>query len=189
MINILPLEDRKEIKKDYFKRLSIVALVFFASIMFMAIIMLLPTIFFLGERESISKAELEYVNKKLSDIGISQTSPMVEDLNKKTQILKTTSGFGKYSDMITEIVAAGGGGIEISSLSIKESGSVGSVFISGKSLTRKDLLSFVENLKKCKAGLKTNCTPFDKIESPVSNLLKERDIDFSINAEIAGKVK
>lgn len=189
MINILPIEDRKEIKKNYFKRLLIVALVFFAVTILMAIIMLLPTIFFLNEHESVSQKELEYVNKKLGDAGISQITPMVEDLNKKVQILKTTSGFGKYSDTVTEILNAGGSGIKISSLSIKKSAGKESVYISGHSATRKDLLAFLDNLKQCKAAFKTKCTPFDKIESPVSNLLKESDIDFSINAEVLSAAK
>lgn len=184
MINILPIEERKEIKKEYLKRLSVVALVFFAITMLMAIVMLLPTVFFLNESESLSRVELEYVNKKLSDVGIAQISPMIEDLNRKVQILKTSSNFSKHSEIITEIMSAGGSGVKISALSVKMSAGKESIFISGRSETRKDLLAFVENLKKCKAGLNTKCTPFEKIESPLSNLLKEKDIDFSINAEV-----
>jgi hypothetical protein len=189
MINILPIEDRKEIKKTYFKRLSIVSLIFFTSTIFMAILMLLPTIFFLNENEGISKSEVEYINKKLSDVGISQITPMIEGLNKKTQILTKINGFEKDSDTITEIIKAGDSGVIISSFSISKGVSAEKIFISGESVTRKDLIAFMDNLKKCKAGLKTKCIMFDKIESPVSNLLKEKDITFSINAEVASTIK
>lgn len=185
MINILPIEDKKEIKREYFKRLSITALFSLAVILLAAIIMLLPTMLLLNESESVAQQELVFINQKIEDAGLSQIKPFVDDINKKIGVLKQASGFRKHSETIGEIFAAAGSGVKISAFSLSAKGQTEGVVISGNSSTRKDMLSFIESLKRCKAGARTNCTPFDKVESPVSNLLKERDIDFSIKAEVA----
>ena len=188
MINVLPIEDRKEIKKEYFKRLIVVSLALLAAVLAMATIMLLPTMIFLSDHEQIHQQEMEYIDAKLKSSGIATIKPLVDDLNKKISILNETSGFQSASRTAGEIMSLGLSGISIKSFSIKIEGDKETISITGQSATRRDLLSFVENLKKCKAGFAMReCIAFENVISPVSNILKDKDIAFSITADVFSK--
>lgn len=187
MINVLPIDDRREIKKEYFKRLATTSLVLFAVVFAMATIMLLPTMIFLSDHEKIHQREMEYVNAKLNASGISGIKPLVDDLNKKINMLSETSGFVNTSRTISELLSLSVQGIKINSFSINIDGNKEVFSVAGQSATRRDLLNFVENLKKCKARVADDCIPFENVVSPVSNILKDKDISFSITADVFAK--
>ncbi len=185
MINILPIDDRKEIKKEYFRRFIAVSLVLLGATFAMAIVMLLPTVLFLSDYEQNYKDQLAYTSSKLADAGLSEIKPFVDELNRKTKILTDTNGFQSTSRVAGEILSLGGPGVAISSFSMRVDGKKELVSVSGQSATRKNLLDFLDNLKKCKALPLNGCVPFESIVSPVSNILKDKDISFSITMEIS----
>ena len=105
------------------------------------------------------KSEMTQANKKLADY---------ENLGK---------GIKNYSAALEKLISLAPPGIKFNNLSLKED----NISLEGHADKREILLSFKDALEKSSA--------FDHINSPLSNFLKQSDIDFSFTLQIKPAAK
>lgn len=173
MINLLPIENKVLVKKEYLKRLVAVFGLFSLAVASVAVL-LLVFLLFLADKEKKDYGEYFTLEQKhLSSKGEEEVIPFVSDVNSKVKIFEENQKMEKKAgEIIKTIIETKTKGISINYFSLNG----GNISFSGTARTRKELLSFVENLKKEPI--------FKKIDSPISNFLKENDVMFNISINL-----
>ncbi len=172
-MNFLPEEDKGKIKKEYLRRLFVVVGLFSLSTIFIGIILLLSSSVFLNDRKNNLERQLVISEERLSRGKIDDIIFLAEDLNKKISLLDSgQKNIREKSSIIRLILGEKTGSIKINDFLFDKD----KILIQGTSDTRQGLLSFIDSLKKKE--------DFKKVESPVSNLIKERDIEFRLTIEL-----
>ncbi len=169
MINLLPLGDRVEIKKEYLRRLAVVSGIFLSLSILVFIIILLPALLLAKNQKHNYERQLFLSQQQLVLSGAAGAILAAEDLNSKLEIFgKGQKEAGEISGIIAVIIGNKTDGIKLDAFLYDK----GKIIVRGESETRKELLSFIEALKRERQ--------FTEVESPASNLLKEKDIEFNI---------
>lgn len=186
MINLLPLENRIIIKKEYLCRLFVIISVFISFAIVSAIILILPLFYFLNQIELSYSNQLGIYKEGLESVSVLDTSSSVSNLNKELTILEKQKNNRELSSVIKKIVDYRNEGIILrvfsySKSTYKEKDSrdlkIKEILkINGHSDSRNNLIIFLDVIK--------NDPDFSGVQSPVSNLLKISDIDFSITIEL-----
>ncbi len=189
MINLLPASEKNEIRKEYRLR----ALTTFFAMLFAALLVtvfsFLPTYFFALSRHEafLSESQSDAMREQVSRAKDMETT--VLETNKKIDALKSGASAPRVKDIFLEILESKSGGIAITGLSYdfssgsgKGATNVGTVGITGRSSDRATLLAFKDALAQKKE--------FGAVDLPISNLVKDTNLDFSINLVVAqGKLK
>ena len=169
-LNLLPPQDKKDLELAKLSRLIASLAVWFLIFLIIFTLFLVSTYFSL----SILLAE----QKKL--IGIRQSDPKTQDVLKIEEKIKRTNQivkqvYSKQQEMIlwtplleemTKIVPSG---IYLTNFSYQATDN--QITLNGWANWRENLLYFQESLKENSF--------FKEVEAPLSNLIKQRDIDFS----------
>ncbi|MCX6731872.1 MAG: hypothetical protein NTX55_02710 [Candidatus Parcubacteria bacterium] len=172
-MNFLPEEDKRKIKKEYLRRLFAVIGIFFFFAVFIGIILLLSFSVFLKDQEHNLERQMAVSGERLARNNIGDTISLIEELNAKISLLDPEQkNIGEKSALTKIILEEKTNKIKINNFSFIE----GKILIQGVSDNRQGLLSFIDSLKKKKE--------FKGVESPVSNLIKEKDIDFRLTIEL-----
>src|SRR3989344_6466115 len=175
MINLLTLEEKKNIKRDYNIRLIIISLSFLLIIVVIAIAFLLPSYFLSSIKEKISSQELEKIkiSQDFSDENI--ISEIIQETNMKLSLLSYYDNKLVVSkDIIEAILEKTKGKIEISEIYFtKNNNSPSTIDLKGTASSRESLLLFTEDIERE--------DQFSEVNLPVSNLVKNKDIKFNFN--------
>lgn len=172
-MNFLPEEDKRKIKKEYLRRLFVVIGIFSFSAIFIGVILLLSSSVFLNDRKNNLERQLIISEERLSRGKIDDIIFLAEDLNAKISLLDSgQKNVGEKSTVIRLILEEKTRQIKINDFSFDKE----KILIQGTSESRQNLLSFIDSLKKKEY--------FKNVESPVSNLIKERDIEFRLTIEL-----
>lgn len=172
-MNFLPEEDKRKIKKEYLRRLFVVLGIFSFSAISIGIILLLSSAVFLRGQKHNLERQLAISEERLLRGKIENTISLAEELNAKISLLGSgQENIGEKSAFIKIILEEKTNKIKINDFFFDK----GKVLIQGISENRQNLLSFIDSLRKKK--------DFKKVESPVSNLIKERDIEFKLTIEL-----
>ena len=175
MINLLPLLTQKGVRKIYLIRRRIAYLLAVCALLLTTLVLLVPAFLLISVRAGDAK-EL---------IGLAETQPVAVISNKdkeETKRINTLSSqlvdagdFNpKVSRILKRIIELKGEGISI--IRIKYGGS-GDMTIRGMARSRNDLLQLVAILE--------NQGEFTNVDSPVSNLINNVDIDFIVQLKLA----
>lgn len=105
----------------------------------------------------------------------------IEEVNARNQKLllsiaavsKATEESGRASSLVVGILAKQSSGVQLNNVSIRKNGDV---MLSGIALTRQGLLDFEGVLRD--AGI------FQDISSPLSNIIREQDINFTMQGKL-----
>jgi FtsZ-binding cell division protein ZapB len=172
MFNLLPKERKKTIKKEY--RLHFLALLLSMLTMtgIVTLVFLTPSFFTVRAKESRAEDQLrvlqqqtpELKEKKNLDSSVSEITRKIEVLEPQNTLLP--------SQAIQIVVDSRPKGILIKAVSYAISESVINITVTGRGDTRETLTTFTRNLRENET--------FNSVNLPVSNLAKDRDIDFSI---------
>jgi hypothetical protein len=172
-MNFLPEKDKRKIKKEYLRRLLVVIGVFSFFAISVGIILLLSFSVFLKDQESNMERQLVISEERLLKDNIGDTISLAKELNTKISLLDSEQkNTGEKSAYIKIILEEKTNKIKILDFFFDN----GKILIQGASDNRQSLLSFIDSLKKKKE--------FKKVESPVSNLIKEKDIEFRLIIEL-----
>ncbi len=177
MFNLLPENLKDTIRKEYKFRKIIVILLFIISLQISFLIFIFPTwlISLYNEKEVL--AESENVKKQLSDLNISPATLTIKSLNTKLNIINTTLEYPKILPLFNTIISKKTNSIQIDEfLYTLVQNNTAEIIIGGTSLTRESLVSFVKSLEDTKS--------FKQVNLPISNLAKDRNINFSISMKI-----
>jgi len=176
MMNILPQEEQKKIRKEYVARLIIVALTFLLITIGVAFILLAPRYFSSKEHKQNLASYLNVIDaSNVADSGDLLKS--VVDVKKKIELLRPDE---KNTLVYEEVFAPAikkRGGIQIKGLLYERTKTQEEIArITGTAPNRDSLLKFVQALKEEKS--------FVKVDVPVSDFVEDANIEFSINISL-----
>jgi len=178
-MNLLPEENKVSIKKEYLRRIIFVSGLFFACVAGAATALLVPAIIFLsGYKANIDRQILSGA-QRISQINTKEADKDIKDMNYRISILESGKNDARLSPIFVKILNEKTASVKITRLSYEKSkdGGDDKILINGKAGLRKDLLDFEKSLK--------NDFGEQKVRSPISNLLKEKEADFSLVIYVA----
>lgn len=181
MANLLPLSEKKKIRKEYRIRLCIVVAGLFSMLFIVSIVLLSPSFILSSFKYSTAYKQLEMEKKKISDEteGIDPIKT-AKKVNKQLAVLGKEGSFMPLSyETVTMIVKHKPDRVKIKSIFYDRGQSDGRISISGISKDRKTLLSFLQSLEGEEI--------FNKVELPISSFVNGEDIEFSISISIEQK--
>jgi len=176
MINILPEEQKKIIRHEYWGRFLSLMAIMVAFLGLIAIILILPSYFFSRSKESFVENRLEAFNRENPDIKIEDNIDTIgQDINAKAKILdekwKGNTYFNETLKILLNVIPPR---IKVSQLLYSERTDNVAVFeVHGQASNR-------EVLKDFKTALENN-PHFGDVNLPVSNFVQKSNIDFTIS--------
>ncbi len=176
MSNLLPLEQQKEIHREYVLRRAIILLAFLLVVLVAAVVFLLPSFVVSYYKKGEMTDRVTYFTQ--SDAALKEDDTIrlkLHDVNKKLEVVKAPDqNFYIYS-LFRTILADQVPGVKLTELSYDTKSSKdgsGYITVGGTALDRESLTVFVNNLSRE--------VVFSSVDLPISNFAKDRDIDFSI---------
>src|SRR3989344_5242796 len=173
MINLVPKDGIAIVRGWYKARLIVVCLILIFTIILSSCVLLLPSIFVLYARQEAALDNLSIARAR----PVSKEADNLEDLARESNAkIKLLSGEATSSPMFT-VVVEHVLSYKTSALNIRYIGrTLDRVTIHGIAKTRTSLLSFIKALE--------DDSMFGEIVSPISNLISNTDIDFSVDFKI-----
>lgn len=176
MFNLLPNLFKDEIKSEYKLRKWIVILFFvlFIQLSFLAVAFSMLVVS--SDRESEVMSQIKKENETLSSQNANDIQKIITSTNKKLLIFDMIMKYPEILPIYNGIIAQKTSDISIRGFNYAVGTTDTSIIVSGVSNTRESLVSFVKNLEETKM--------FTKVDLPVSNLAKQKNIEFNINIKI-----
>lgn len=184
MINLLPAENKIRIKKEYLIRIFIISgASLFGLILITGIALFL--LFYLTAGQKTNSEEAFLLSQQwLASTNEAEISSLVSSINSTTaELFNNQKITAEISEVIKKLIAIKTEKITIKSFlfSASKDGAGGEIRINGASATRTELINYIEKIKKD--------AMFAKVDSPLSNFLKEENIDFNIVVELRSNEK
>lgn len=176
MPNLLPEKNKKEIRNEFILRLLVVSFVFVFFAITIFVVSLVPSYNLSIVKKTIT---LEQVNSLKDSAEIEEKELSADILkNEKAKILALSlTEKNSASKIIEKILEKRPQGVKITDIFYEKNDAGGiDVVVNGNSSSRNILIGFVEKLELEEE--------FEKIDFPVSNLVKDESMDFSINIYI-----
>lgn len=176
MINLLPLEYKKNQRKALLFRVSFVALTIFSLVVAASSILLLPL--YLSATAQV-KAEKDRLNLYKTSQSFSDTetsSRTITDTNNKISIFALEESGSQFSGVLALLNEITPSGISITDMTLATSSmnkKNTQLELRGNASTRESLVKFVDALKAQEN--------FESVELPVSGLVKDSNIDFNMS--------
>lgn len=182
MSNLLPEKNKKDILKEFFLRLIIVFFSLFFSLMCVAVVLLIPS-YILSQVKEIGANDETKIFKQVSDFRKTETPfDLLEKEKMKIYLLKESDNFS-VDDIIEIIINKKNSDIKITGIFYdnvsknKDDSNYSHLVIKGVANKRSALINFVDGLKQENY--------FSNIDLPVSNLVKDESVDFSLNINVS----
>lgn len=177
MFNLLPENLRKSIVSEYRLRLVVIVIVFIILIQVSFLVFLFPSWLVSFYKEKEFSLQSDEVNKSLSTLDISSTTSFIKSFNTKLGIINDSLDYPKFVPVMDEVLSKKPTSIRISGIYYSVNSANSSVLtLEGIGDTRESLVSFSESLRSVKN--------FKKVDLPISNLAKDKNIDFTISVTI-----
>ncbi len=178
MFNLLPIDFKEAIKKEYRMRKLIVILFFLIALEATFIIFVLPTWLSSFYRERVITSQYEEMKGTLSNASTTSVNLDIKNINSKLGVISSSMEYPKLLPFIDVILKQKNSSITIDQFvySFIDKTSA-DLTIRGVSSQRETLVSFVKRLEE--TGV------FKKVNLPIGNLAKDRDISFTLNLTIA----
>ncbi|MBI2610229.1 hypothetical protein HYW53_03630 [Candidatus Giovannonibacteria bacterium] len=179
MINLLPQEDIKKLKRERFARFLMALEFLIAIAIFISTVLILPVYFSLLIEKTGLERGLEFAetSPELKEVGLIEKT-LKEFNSKLSNFEEREREIRPVASNLKKILEKQNSGIAIESLNYerKAANSKEIIFVEGVAQRRDDFLVFLKNLESVDA--------FKKVESPVSNLLKDSNAPFSLTLEL-----
>ena len=174
MFNLLTDDLKEKIKANYRLRRLVVLLIFIIFLQVSFLIFLFPSWIASLFKEKESILQTEKMNQSLLSQNTDSIASTITTINTKLNIINNTLEYHEVIPIINTILSNKTGSIHINSLTYGSvNASTSALTIQGISATRESLVLFVKSLKKSET--------FKVVDLPVSNLTKDKNIDFVIN--------
>lgn len=177
MINLLPYDEKKKVNQDRLLHLGTIILFSVSIVLFFGVVLMFPAYFnLLGQKNNLEREE-EIMRKNAPVETLNKVNAEIKKNGRRIKIILTSQKGESISSTYGKILGARTTGIILSKLSLdKDESGEARILLSGKAVSRESLLGFTKNLEELKI--------FKKIGSPISNILKKTDVDFSLNLEL-----
>lgn len=161
--------------REYWTRVITVWVVLGGTACLIVTLLLLPTYLLLSIKTSVVKEQAVVATEKVASYDVSAIELQVA--NRQAQILLKETTYPSYSGLMAEFETIAGDGVVIKDFRFSQSNTLGTITLSGLSETRENLANFRDNLE--------SDTRFVKVDLPISNLIKDRDLLFSMTLIVA----
>ncbi|MEK7641957.1 MAG: hypothetical protein AAB365_03120 [Patescibacteria group bacterium] len=169
--SFLPIQEQKTLKRGYRLHAAIVALFLMSVVGVVGICSLFPA-YILVSAEERSQTML---GRSLEDADGSQSAVFARDLERDSKLVRalTSSQAGTKPSLLIQDVVSARASVSITSVMLSElSTTSATMIIQGIAPTRESLVSLKTRLENLGIG--------NKVELPISELAKSRDIPFSL---------
>lgn len=174
MFELLPKNQKKELKREYFLRILTVILFLFFVIGILSLVSISPSYFLSLEKEKIVAKQFAEMEKlRNTNESDKESQSEIKKFKELNSFLKPPEKIVLIGDLVANIVNDKSQGIKIHNISVNSyKKEKYQVIIKGNASSRDILKLFVENLKE--GGM------FESVDLPISNFMKVTDIDFYI---------
>lgn len=178
MINLLPIEQKETLRKDYRIRIFAVALAALAALLFVANAVLLPSYFLSRVKLSTTQDQSDELQNSIAGKKRTSFQDLVATTDTRLKFLSKEAGSVSVRSLIRDVVERRGDVISLSDISYTQTGDGGGKLqVVGVAKNRTALIAYKDKLEADNA--------FSKVELPVSNLVSKRDIEFSMQLSIS----
>ena len=179
LTNLLPLERQQVLSRDYFLRLSVVAVLLLTILVGAAGILLLSSYVFLVKSTSVKEERLATIESTLSSIDETALTARLTALSTKAATLIALADVPSASTIIRDVLAISRPGITLSAFAYTPTADKkpGTLAISGSSATRDALRSYQLALQNAPFAL--------SVDLPISVYAKDTNIAFTITVTLA----
>lgn len=173
MINLLPEPAIKEVKRHYRLRLTQLSLFMFAGIVVVSIIFLLPSLFAIQSKLSLTQDNLLAAKARPVSKQAQTVEETVQNINKKVKLLNSIERSTGFLEVVQKLLAYKKNNISFSHIELEN----GRVVLRGKASTRSALLDLLGQIE---------AEPFFvDVASPISGLIATSSLEFSIDMNLA----
>ncbi len=176
MINLLLPAQRKLARAEYRHRLFIVGGLLTFSLIMVVLIIISSFAFILSRRRAEVLEQIAAARREFAGSDLETARRAVSDINSLIKTLATPAGHESIAAVYRQLIEARPSGIQLTKLEWQRAG-VGQIEISGRSETRAALLAYIDSLE--------TDPYFQKVASPVKNIIRERDISFNLTVTLA----
>lgn len=180
IMNVLPDDEKRKIKKEYKKRLFTIILNIIAVLSLLSTLLMVPSYFFSKSKEGIAEERLESFNRENPDINNKNIDYLITEINTKLNILGApSSSYKVYDDILINLLENKGDGIfynqivYIKKAADKKAAEKISIEIRGVARDRVALRSFKDRLDSNMSFL--------EVDLPVSSFLEKTNLHFNIS--------
>lgn len=179
MFNLLPFSQKREIKREYRRRIIVVALLHMIVAEVILIALLVPALILARSREVEFKAQLEHLNVLTLEEQKGSFSTFLKETTEKLAELSPEKNVARSSDAVLLVARVRTEGVRINTIGYQAANTFkgGALRVDGKATSRDALLSF-------RKALEQQSHLFTKVDLPISNFALEKDIPFSIGITV-----
>lgn len=179
MINLIPNEEKKRMRKDFFLRLLIVLFFMLSFSFLIASVAVFPSLVLSYQNKILITKKLENEkNQKIPEVD-EKAQNQVTELNEKLNLIEKAIN-NKYifsEKVIDEILQRKIAGIKITKIFYQNDEFKGRIVtINGLANNREQLLLFRKSFEES--------TLFKDVNLPISNFVKDRNIQFNLNLSV-----
>lgn len=176
MLDFLEEIEKKGVKREYFFRVCVVALFLCFVLCVFAVGLLIPSYFLSDTKERLAEMSLPKGETASTTLAATASQQVFADLGQNLALLAPLPAGTLPSDVIATLLRQKPTGVKIISISYQRgiAPAVGTLSIVGIAGERTVLVDYVKSLQAEKI--------FSSVDFPISNLAKEKDIDFTIQA-------
>lgn len=172
MFKLLTEEERRKVVHAYTTHRTIVMLLALIGVLVVGIIGLLPSYVLSHAREDEALERTRIASDSVEKEDNATLQAWLEETNRKLQVLSPTLDTERPSDFIEKILDQRIAGITITGFSWVKVKDKITLSASGVATSRQSLITFENRINSSKH--------FSEVALPISNLAKDRDIDFQI---------
>lgn len=173
MFNVLPEKIKIEIVKQYNLRRIIVVLYAIIFIQVIIIVTFLPSWFISLYIQKDATSEVAKTEQDILKSEVDKLTSEINSFNSKLRVIKETQTGYSPTEIVTKISEQKNSSVSLKEITYsKQNKDEIKVSLSGVAKERESLLSFVKKLETSKL--------FEKVDSPISNFTKDKDIQFSL---------
>lgn len=178
MYTLIPQKDNHKLTTDY--RLRVLAVLFFslAVSLLIGIASLAPSYILSDQDEREAVARVEEMQRDRESRGVNELDKDAEEANRLATALLGENELPVFSVLVDDIVRNRGEGIVITSFTMKAlSTTTLEAIVKGKASTRDALVGYRKRV--------VEDTRFTKVDLPISDLAKSKDIPFTLTLSAA----
>ena len=178
IINVLPEDEKKSIKIEYWKRFIVTTIGLFSITMFICMLLLLPSYFFSVSKLNISEMQLEEFNVSNKNLTSNDLDTAITDINSQLDLLSSVKkNYTVHGDILGMLLSVRPKGITYNQILFNQKNNeLPTVEINGKAVNRAALRNF--------KSIIDNNSKVGSANLPISDFLEKTNIDFTINFEI-----
>lgn len=179
MINLIPPAARASVTREYWLRVLSVWFFLFGTACVVIVVLLFPTYVLIRMQVGVLDATVLAASSKTATFDESVAALTLA--NTQAKILVGEGSTTPFSQYISDIESTAGRDVQVSQLTFERSGAKGTISVSGVAKTRQSLAHFSDTLALNKA--------FSEVNLPISNLIKDKDLVFSMNITLASSTE